>query len=122
LQIDSQNTSKQTMNQKIILRLALVLSGGPTGPTNVQAQAIAPVVAGNAKFALELYGQLRTRPGNVFFSPYSLSTALAMTYDGARGETAKQMARTLHFDPPADQLPPAFAALAANLRTAQQQG
>jgi serpin B len=69
------------------------------------------VVEGNNRFAFDLYGRLRHRPGNLFFSPHSLSTTLAMTYAGARGETAQQMAATLHFSlPPAD-LHPAFAAL-----------
>jgi serpin B len=69
------------------------------------------VVGGNNRFAFELYGRLRDRPGNLFFSPYSLSTALAMTYAGARGETAGQMAATLHFSLPPDRLHPAFATL-----------
>src|SRR5438034_503399 len=53
---------------------------------------------GNTVFALDLYGQLKTSPGNLFFSPYSISTALAMTCAGARGDTEKQMAKVLHFD------------------------
>ncbi len=80
------------------------------------------VVAGNSQFALDLYARLRTNDGNVFFSPYSISTALAMTYAGARGETARQMARTLRFDLPAHELHPAFAALATNLEAIQDQG
>ena len=56
------------------------------------------VVQGNNQFAIDIYARLRQQPGNLFFSPYSLSTALAMTYAGARGETAEQMAKTLHFD------------------------
>jgi len=55
------------------------------------------VVEGNNEFALELYAKLRTQEGNLFFSPYSISAALAMTYAGARGETEKQMANVLHF-------------------------
>ena len=55
------------------------------------------VVEGNNKFAFELYTKLQTQDGNLFFSPYSISTALAMTYAGARGETKKQMAQVLHF-------------------------
>ncbi len=55
------------------------------------------VVEGNNKFALELYAKLRVREGNLFFSPYSISTALAMTCAGARGKTEKQMAEVLRF-------------------------
>lgn len=53
----------------------------------------------NNDFAFVLYGQLAGNTGgNIFFSPYSISSALAMTYNGAKGDTAKQMAQVLHFD------------------------
>ncbi len=55
------------------------------------------IVEGNNRFALDLYAKLREKKGNLFFSPYSISTALAMTYAGARGETEVQMAEVLHF-------------------------
>jgi serpin B len=80
------------------------------------------VVTGNTEFALDLYGKLRSQEGNLFFSPYSISTALAMTYGGARGETEKQMAHALHFDLPTDKLHPAFAALEESLNAVQQKG
>ncbi|MFC1738393.1 serpin family protein [Planctomycetota bacterium] len=67
----------------------------PAATSKRPAQQI--VVEGNNKFALELYAKLQSEEGNLFFSPYSISTALAMTYAGARGETQKQMARVLHF-------------------------
>ena len=51
----------------------------------------------NLAFGLDLYTQVKGN-GNVFFSPYSVSTALAMTYAGARGATQKEMARVLHFN------------------------
>jgi serpin B len=69
------------------------------------------VVRGNTGFGFDLYGRLASKDGNLFFSPYSISTALAMTYAGARSETAEQMARTLHFDLDAQRLHPAFAQL-----------
>ncbi|MDI6841110.1 MAG: serpin family protein [bacterium] len=56
------------------------------------------VVEGSNKFAIELYGNLKEREGNLFFSPYSISIALAMTYAGARGNTEAQMAKVLHFE------------------------
>ncbi len=69
------------------------------------------LVNGNNRFACDLYGRLRAEKGNVFFSPSSISTALAMTYGGARGDTGKQMADVLHFDLAQDQLHLAFSAL-----------
>ncbi len=55
------------------------------------------VVEGNKEFALALFAKLRAEEGNLFFSPYSISTALAMTYAGAKGQTETQMAKVLHF-------------------------
>ena len=84
-----------------------------TSPSAAADQAA--VVQGNNAFAVELYSQLRNQPGNLFFSPESISTALAMTYAGARGDTAAQMAKTLHFTLPPERLHPAMGALLANL-------
>src|SRR3954465_12146962 len=50
----------------------------------------------NNAFACDLYAELRTQPGNLFFSPFSIHTALAMTADGARGETLDEMVKVLH--------------------------
>ncbi len=87
----------------------LVLGATTAGRADESTQA--EVVRGNNRFALDLYGKVRDREGNIFFSPYSISTALAMTYAGARGETAAEMARTLRFEVPSEQLHPAFAAI-----------
>jgi serine protease inhibitor len=85
------------------------------------------LVAGpNSLFAAELYAQLSQADGNVFFSPHSISTALAMTYAGARGNTEAEMAKTLHFALPNTPAPgtkpvriitlhSAFRALAADI-------
>jgi serpin B len=73
------------------------------------------VVEGNNAFAFALYGQLRNRNGNLFFSPESISTALAMAYAGARGDTASEMAKTLHFTLPQQHLNPAMGALLSDL-------
>src|SRR5262245_34019214 len=70
----------------------------------------AAVVEGNNRFAVELYRKLATRKGNLFFSPFSLSSALAMTSAGARGKTLDQMSRTLHL-PPQKVLHPALGGL-----------
>jgi serpin B len=70
----------------------------------------AALVAGNTGFAFDLYQRLDSQgPGsNLFYSPYSVSLALAMTYAGAAGSTATQMASALHFTLPASKLHPAF--------------
>ena len=75
----------------------------------------AVAVDGNNAFAVDLYAHLRAQPGNLFFSPESISTALAMTYGGARGETASEIAKTLHFTLPPDRLHPAMGAQLADL-------
>jgi serpin B len=73
------------------------------------------VVAGNNEFAVALYSRLRGQSGNLFFSPESVSTALAMAYAGARGDTAAEMAKTLRFTLPPERLHPAMGALLAGL-------
>ena len=80
-----------------------------------ETAATAAVVQGNTAFALDLYGQLRSRAGNLFFSPLSLSLALAMTYVGAQGQTAEQMATVLHFPANQEQMHQAFAAMSKDL-------
>ena len=55
------------------------------------------VVQGQNQLALDLYGLMSPTEGNIFFSPTSIHLALAMTYGGARGETAAEMARALGF-------------------------
>ena len=72
---------------------------------------LSALVDGNTAFTTDLYQALKDADGNFFYSPYSISMALAMTYAGARGETAQQMANTLHYTLPQNQLHPAFNSL-----------
>jgi serpin B len=76
---------------------------------------LATLVEGNSAFAFDLYQQLKDEEGNLFYSPYSISLALAMTYGGARSETEAQMANALRFSLPQSRLHPAFNALALEL-------
>lgn len=55
------------------------------------------VVNGNNQFASDLYDELKGEEGNLFFSPYSISTAFAIAYEGADGQTASQMADVMGF-------------------------
>lgn len=66
------------------------------------------LLTGNTEFAFDLYQRLSEEEGNLFFSPYSISMALAMTYAGASADTETQMARTMHFTLTQDQIHPAF--------------
>jgi serpin B len=77
----------------------------------VSDSTVEDLVGGNSDFAIDLYQKLRTKDGNIFYSPYSISLALAMTYAGARGETEEQMADTLHYGLGQDRLHPAFNSL-----------
>lgn len=55
------------------------------------------IVKGNTEFAFDLYHKL-SAGSNTFFSPYSVSAALGMTYAGARNKTADEMQKTLHIN------------------------
>ncbi len=80
------------------------------------------LATGNAAFALDLYSTFVDMEGNIVMSPYSISAALAMTYAGARGNTAAQMERTLHFPLQGGELHAGFAALEKRLREIQEEG
>jgi len=69
----------------------------------------APMAVAANTFGTDLYGRISAKPGNVFFSPYSISSALTMTQRGARDKTADEMAAVLHL--PADHVNEANQAL-----------
>ena len=78
----------------------------------VSAQELAELVSGNNAFAFALYHALQEKQdGNIFYSPFSISVALAMTWAGARGTTEREMADTLRFTLSQERLHPAFNAL-----------
>jgi serpin B len=91
---------------------------------NVSDTQLSALVSGNNTFAFNLYHTLQTKQidaaGNMFFSPYSISTALAMTYAGAAGDTEKQMSSALDFTLPQAQLHAAFNELALQLASRGQ--
>jgi serpin B len=78
---------------------------------NAPNDNVPQLVSGNNAFAFDLYQKLRGQKGNLFYSPYSISLALAMTFAGAHGETEQQMVQTLHFSLAQAQLHPAFNSL-----------
>ncbi|MBN9119464.1 MAG: serpin family protein [Planctomycetes bacterium] len=81
------------------------------------AEDLKALADGNNAFAVDLYKKLAEKEqGNLIFSPYSVRTALAMTYAGARGKTAEEMRKVLHFALPDERLHPAFGATAYQLK------
>ncbi|MCI0586295.1 MAG: serpin family protein [Planctomycetes bacterium] len=102
------------------------LFGGGGGASASSEEASDPATApdpfaeGNDDFALALHGSLRQRPGNLFFSPFSVRAALAMAYAGARGETAREMREALRLRLPDEDLHPAFAQAVQRLRAARE--
>jgi serine protease inhibitor len=65
-------------------------------PATAAESPVASIADAHNRFALELYKQGKDAPGNFAISPYSVFSALAMTYAGARGQTETEMARVLH--------------------------
>jgi serpin B len=77
------------------------------------------IVEGANQFACALYTQIAgSTSGNIFFSPSSIWTALAMTYAGAAGRTAEEMATTLGLNLPDDELHLAIKLLHDRIRPA----
>jgi len=100
----------------LVVALSCFRSGSPPSdppdeipPIDVPAEDLKALVDGNNQFAIDLYKQVAAKQdGNLILSPYSISSALAMTYAGARGQTAEEMKKVLHFALPQEKLHPAF--------------
>ena len=108
---------------KAVIPFVMLLMILPYYPLSAGSQSNdSTLVLNNSDFAIDLYHKLRSSEGNIFFSPYSISTALAMTYAGARNETEKQMAKAMHFTISQDKLHPAFSNLQEKLKKVQKKG
>src|ERR1039458_7894750 len=104
------------MKNTLLTLLGFTLVSAPMAGT-AQVESL---VAGNTTFALNLYSQLATQSGNLFFSPYSISTCVAMLYAGASGDTEQQMSQVLGFGTNQQQVASLFSGLQAALVTDQQ--
>jgi len=102
-------------SQELVSELPRTDVSGTTGDDLNQ------LATANRTFALDLYHQLETMDGNLFYSPYSISSALAMTYAGAEGKTAEEMAAVFHFLMEEGRLHPAFNALDQYLESLAEQ-
>jgi serine protease inhibitor len=105
----------------LLLPFLLAISISPAFAEE-QRPDLKAAVAGNNTFALNLYSILKKEEGNLFLSPYSISSALAMTYGGARGDTAEEMAKALHFTLGADRTHFAFSELDIAFDKIQEKG
>ncbi|MEA3430914.1 MAG: serpin family protein [Nanoarchaeota archaeon] len=103
------------MKLKLLIIIGIIsafLIAGCTQPKTVDDSTVTPeavkaVVDANNQFALDYYSKIISDT-NIFFSPYSISTALAMTYEGAKGQTADEMKSVFHY-PDIDIMRPAYA-------------
>ena len=127
------STSHSSHLLRFLVLASLVLSSlagcapGPAGVTVAQSAIpretspsipegdLPALVQVDNDFGLALYQVLRQEEGNLFYSPFSISLALAMAYAGARGQTEQEMAQALRFTLPQDRLHPAFNALLLDL-------
>jgi serpin B len=82
-----------------------------TAVSDDTSEDIPAIVSGNTAFAFDLYHVLTTLDENVFFSPFGVSAALAMTFAGARAETEAQMADVLHLTVARDEIHRVFGDL-----------
>lgn len=103
--------------QRGIVSVVLLLCG-MVPLVSATAWASSSISSSVNAFALNVYGRLDPRGGNVFFSPLSAATALAMTYAGAHGQTAEQMAKVLCLTEKPPAVHYAFGALLSELNAA----
>jgi len=115
------NLERKNMNHtlKFLLLTAMLLTMSIVFLKADDDLDLKSVVDGNTTFALNLYDKLDTKVGNLFFSPYSISTVLALVGGGANSTTEKQMRETLHLDLSREKLSYAFAALDTKLKIVQ---
>ncbi len=107
----------------LALILGIEISSAWAAEKNAPAkisEEVQSISKSNNEFAFNLYGRLRKDEGNLFFSPTSISTALAMTYAGAEGATEKEIAKTLEFTLPKAEVHSAFASMMKTLNAPEK--
>ena len=107
-----------------MLRVSLIVLAASLIPSESRAQQtdLELLAERNAAFGFDLYQVLRAKEGNLFLSPYNISTALAMTYAGARGQTEREMAEVLHFPPEQSALHHNYSGLQSHMNGIQERG
>jgi serpin B len=95
-----------------------------TDPERASPETVAKLVAGNTDFAADLHRQLASRTGkaNLLASPYSVSSAIAMVYAGARNETRAEMAEAMAYRLDGERLHRGFYTLNRTLERRSEAG
>lgn len=102
----------------VIFAIVLTVSAPPASAEQQADLPLNTLVKGNSAFAVKLYQELCAKGGNLFFSPFSISSALGMTYAGARENTAVEMKNAMFFELDQTLLHDTFKQLNQNLVTA----
>jgi serpin B len=86
--------------KRVICCLSLLVLGSVSGETEenggYEKPRPIPAVEANNQFACDLYKEIKQRGGNLFFSPYSITNAMTMTYGGAEGQTKDEIEKLFH--------------------------
>ncbi len=99
------------MNLRLISSVFFWLIALLFSPVAFSSQDITYVVNANNQFSFDLYAKYKTKDRNIFFSPYSISSALAMAYEGSKGKTREEIQQVLHFQKDGSSFRQAFQAL-----------
>ncbi|MDR1397665.1 MAG: serpin family protein [Desulfarculales bacterium] len=107
-----------------LLMLLIIFPAAQAGSASAKTAPPGPEALSQANnlFACRLYQQLAGQDGNLFFSPFSISSALAMVYDGAKGETALEMEKALNFPCRGQELTRALGGALERLNALRTQG
>ena len=97
-------TSRSTVCASVVLLLSTTLVTAEVSMPPQPTPTVAKLARSSNTFGFDLYRRLRRKPGNLVISPASITAALAMTWTGARGETAAQMAKALDLEGTADEV------------------
>lgn len=102
----------------VIFAITFAVSASPASAAQPTDLPLKTLVKGNSAFAVKLYQELGAKSGNLFFSPFSVSSALGMTYAGARENTAAEMKSAMFFELDQTLLHDTFKNLNQNLAAA----
>ena len=110
----------KTRNAILLASAACFIAGAAYAAAKPKAKQPAHAARANA-IAFKFYAKEAAKPGNLFFSPYSVYTAFAMAYEGAKGKTATEIASVFSFQPKTPDLRASLAALNRDLAAATRE-